>query len=142
MIVAATVGVFGAEETKLLLWPTLELAKTTSLPGNILERLDAAFLAVWVTAVFTTLYSSYFLTIHSMSKLFRLRDHKMFSLFLLPFIFLLAMQPQNIIQLYVIIENVGRIGLWITIAYPFALLVIAWLRKKKGLRDPKRKLEQ
>jgi spore germination protein len=66
----------------------------------------------------------------------------MFSLFLLPFIFLLAMQPQNIIQLYVIIENVGRIGLWITIAYPFALLVIAWLRKKKGLRDPKRKLEQ
>lgn len=142
LIVAATVGVFGAEETKLLLWPTLELAKTTSLPGNILERLDAAFLAVWVTAVFTTLYSSYFLTIHSMSKLFRLRDHKMFSLFLLPFIFLLAMQPQNIIQLYVIIENVGRIGLWITIAYPFVLLVIAWLRKKKGLRSPKHKLEQ
>lgn len=71
-IVVAAVGVFGPEETKQLLWPTLELAKTTTLPGNILERLDAAFLAVWVTAVFTTLFSSYYLTIHLASKLFGL----------------------------------------------------------------------
>ncbi|WP_326998677.1 GerAB/ArcD/ProY family transporter [Cohnella kolymensis] len=87
LIVVATVAVFGPEEIKRLLWPTLELAKTTSLPANILERLDAAFLAVWVTAVFTTLYSSYFLTIHCMSKLFRLRDHKLFSFFVMPFVF-------------------------------------------------------
>ncbi|WP_338134408.1 endospore germination permease [Cohnella candidum] len=80
-IVAATVGVFGAEETKLLLWPTLELAKTTSLPANVLERLDAAFLAVWVTAVFTTLYSTYTLTIVSITNLFRLRDYRMLSFF-------------------------------------------------------------
>lgn len=132
MIVVATVGIFGAEETKLLLWPTLELAKTTSLPGNILERLDAAFLAVWVTAVFTTLFSSYFLTIHSISKLVRLRDHRMFSLFILPFVFLLAMLPQNILQMYAIIETVGRIGLSVTIAYPSLLLIVAILRKKRG----------
>lgn len=74
----------GAEETKQLIWPTLKLAKMTSLPGQILERLDAAFLAVWVTAVFTTLFSSYFLTIHATSELFGFRDHKMFSILFLP----------------------------------------------------------
>ncbi|OMF37963.1 spore gernimation protein [Paenibacillus sp. FSL H8-0548] len=131
-IVAATVSVFGSEEIKKLLWPTLELAKATSLPANILERLDAAFLAVWVTAVFTTLYSSYFLTIHSISKLFRLSDHRMFSFFLLAFVFVMAMLPQNILQMYSIIQNFGRIGLAITIAYPGLLLVIALLRKKRG----------
>lgn len=133
-IVAATVSVFGSEETKNLLWPTLELAKATSLPANVLERLDAAFLAVWVTAVFTTLFSSYFLAIKEMSKLFRLRDHKMFSFCLLPVVFFMAMLPQNILHMYEIIQSVGRIGLVITIVYPGLLLIIAMIRKKRG--DP------
>ncbi|WP_028547636.1 GerAB/ArcD/ProY family transporter [Paenibacillus sp. UNC451MF] len=131
-IVVATIGVFGAEETKLLLWPTLELAKTTSLPANILERLDAAFLAVWVTAVFTTLFSSYYLTIRSLSNLFRLRDHNMFSYFLLPFVFILAMLPENILQMYEIIQDISRIGLLVTIVYPGLLLIVALIRKKRG----------
>lgn len=142
LIVVATVSVFGSEETKFLLWPTLELAKTTSLPANILERLDAAFLAIWVTAVFTTLFSSYFLTIHSMSKLFRLRDHKLFALFLLPFVFLLAMLPQNILQMYEIIQIIGRYGLVITIGYPFVLWMIAVIRNKRGDRHGDRETEQ
>jgi spore germination protein len=133
-IVTATVSVFGSEETKNLLWPTLELAKATSLPANVLERLDAAFLAVWVTAVFTTLFSTYFLAIKEMSKLFRLRDHKMFSFFLLPVVFFMAMLPQNILHMYEIIQHVGRIGLYITIVYPGILLIIAMIRKKRG--DP------
>ncbi|MEF3303279.1 GerAB/ArcD/ProY family transporter [Paenibacillus sp. GYB003] len=133
-IVAATVSVFGAEESRQLLWPTLELAKATSLPANILERLDAAFLAVWVTAVFTTLFSSYFLTIHSLSKLLRLRDHRMFSFFMLPIVFIMAMLPHNIIHMYEIIQNVGRIGLFVTIGYPALLLTISLIRRKRGDR--------
>ena len=138
MIVAATLGVFGSEETKNLLWPTLELAKATSLPANVLERLDAAFLAVWVTAVFTTLFSSYYLAVKELSKLFRLQDHKLFSFFLLPAVFSMAMVPYNILHMYEIIQNVGRIGLFVTIAYPGLLLVVAILRKKRGEPSEKR----
>jgi len=141
-IVVAALGVFGPEETKLLLWPTLELAKTTTLPGNILERLDAAFLAVWVTAVFTTLFSSYYFTIRAISKLFRLRDHKMLSLFILPYLFVLAMLPQNIIHMYQIIEWVSRAGLVITIGYPLILLLIAVARKKRRELDDSKATEQ
>ncbi|MEK3720638.1 GerAB/ArcD/ProY family transporter [Paenibacillus sp. FSL H8-0034] len=131
-IVVASVAVFGAEEINKLLWPTLELAKTTSLPANILERLDAAFLAVWVTAVFTTLFSSFYLTIQSITQIFRLHTHKMLSYFLLPFITTIAMLPQNVIQLYEIINIVGRIGLCITIVYPGLLLVISIIWKKRS----------
>ncbi|WP_028611103.1 GerAB/ArcD/ProY family transporter [Paenibacillus harenae] len=142
VIVAAAVSVFGAEEIKNLLWPTLELAKATSLPANILERLDAAFLAVWVTAVFTTLLSSYFLTIYAISHLFRLSDHKMFSFFLLPLVFVMAMLPTNIVQMYDIIENVGRIGLFITIGYPGLLLMISIIRKKRGNRNEGKSMDE
>ncbi|RAP75079.1 GerAB/ArcD/ProY family transporter [Paenibacillus montanisoli] len=134
-IVIAAVGVFGSEEIKNLLWPTLELAKATSLPANILERLDAAFLAVWVTAVFTTLFSSYYLTIRFISNLFRLKDHNMFSFFLLPFVFIMAVIPQNILQMYEIIADVGRIGLFITVGYPAFLFIISLIRGKRGDRD-------
>jgi spore germination protein len=131
LIVVATVAVFGAEEIKKLVWPTLELAKTTSLPANVLERLDGAFLAVWVMAVFTTIYSTYYLTIRSINQLFRVGDQKRFSFFVFPFIFVIAMLPQNLLNMYQIIQIVGRWGLTITIAYPFVLLVVALIRKKK-----------
>lgn len=132
IIVVATVSVFGSEEILNLLWPTLELAKTTSLPANILERLDAAFLFVWVTAVFTTLLSSYFLTVYSLAQLLRLKEHRMFSFFLLPVVFMIALVPHNILHMYAIVEAVGRIGLCITIGYPALLLVISLLRRQRG----------
>ncbi len=130
-IVIATLAVFGSEEIKMLMWPTLELAKTTLLPGEILERLDAAFLAVWVTAVYTTLYSTYALTARAIKDLFQLHDHKMLSFYILPFVFLIAMLPPNIIELYRVIEIVGRMGLLVTFAYPLLLLIAAIARKQK-----------
>jgi spore germination protein len=133
MIVIATVSVFGPEEVKNLLWPTLELAKTTSLPANVLERLDGAFLAVWVTAVFTTLYSMYYVTIRSLSQLFKLRDHKLFSLVILPFFFVIAMFPQNIINMYRLITIIGRWGLIITLLYPVLLFVVSRIRGNRGV---------
>jgi spore germination protein len=131
LIVVATIAVFGAEEIKKLVWPTLELAKTTSLPANVLERLDGAFLIVWVIAVFTTIYSTFYLTIRSINQLFRVGDQKRFSFFVFPFIFVIAMLPLNILNMYQIIQIVGRWGLVITVAYPFVLLVAALIRKKK-----------
>ncbi|REE67668.1 spore germination protein [Paenibacillus taihuensis] len=141
-IVIAAVGVFGAEEIKNLLWPTLELAKATSLPANILERLDAAFLAVWVTAVFTTLFSSYYLTLQALSTLSRLKDHNMLSFFLLPLVFIMAVMPQNIISMYEIIAFVGRIGLSLTIGYPALLFIIALIRGKRGDRSNGKQVEK
>ncbi|RIX49277.1 spore gernimation protein [Paenibacillus nanensis] len=135
IIVVASVSVFGAEEIKKLLWPTLELAKGASLPANVLERLDAAFLAVWVTAVFTTLLSSYFLTSVALKQVLHLKEHQVFTFILLPIVFFMAMLPQNVTHLYVIIEDIGRVGLYITMAYPGLLLLIAMLRKKRGERN-------
>lgn len=136
-IVIATVSVFGSEETKNLMWPTLELSKATSLPANVLERLDAAFLVVWVTAVYTSLLSCYYFTVYTISQLIRLADHRMLSWFILPFVYWIAMQPQNIVQMNKIIEIVGNIGLLITIVYPGVLLLIALIRRKKGASDSK-----
>ncbi|WP_276357101.1 GerAB/ArcD/ProY family transporter [Cohnella caldifontis] len=141
-IVAAAVGVFGAEEIRLLLWPTLELAKTTSLPANVLERMDAAFLSIWVTAVFTTLHCSYTLTVVSMADLFKLKDYRALPIFLLPLVFMLAMQPQSIVQMYTTIHFIGQLGLLLTIGYPAVLLLIALARGKRSDGVDRKSLEK
>lgn len=134
LIVIAVVAVFGAEEVKNLLWPFLELAKTTALPANVLERLDALFLSVWVIAVFTTLLSSYYIAVHCLSELLHLKDHRLLTYALVPLIFILAMLPDSVIQLYEIIAITGRLGLLITIGYPALLLAVSMLRR---LREDK-----
>lgn len=131
LIVVATLSIFGAEEIKKLYWPTLELARTTSLPGNVLQRLDVIFISVWVIAVFTTVYASYFLTIHSLKQFLRLQDHKLLVYFVFPFIFILAMLPQNIVQLYTIIQSIGRAGIIMSILYPLFLYMIDVMRSKR-----------
>jgi spore germination protein len=130
LIVIATVAVFGPGEISNLLWPTLELARTTSMPGNLLQRLDIVFLSVWVIAVFTTLFSSYMFTVHSISQMVGLRDHKMLSFFILPIVFVIAMIPQNILQLYDVIEIFGRLGLILTVGYPMFLVSVDLIKKK------------
>ncbi|MBW8349471.1 spore germination protein [Bacillus sp. IITD106] len=129
MIVFAALSVFGVDEMKNLMWPTLELARATSLPGNLLQRLDVVFLAVWVTAVFTTIFSSYMFTIHSLSQFFRLQGHKTFSFFLLPIVFFIAMIPRNMFQMYDVIKIVGRLGLLLTIVIPILIFITASVRK-------------
>jgi spore germination protein len=103
----------------------------TSLPANVLERLDAVFLIIWVTAVFTTLLSSYYLTIHAISNVLRLKDHKMFTFFLLPFVFMLSMSIPNVLDLYDFIRIIGKTGLVLTVLYPLLLFMTAWIRKRR-----------
>ncbi|HLU22372.1 MAG TPA: endospore germination permease [Bacillaceae bacterium] len=132
MIVIASLAVFGPEELKKTMWPTLELARATSLPGNLLQRLDVVFLAVWVTAVFTTIFSSYMFTVYSMSKFLKLKNHKLFTFFILPIVFVIAMIPQDTVEMYQIISIFGRLGLIATIVIPIILLFIAKIRKLKA----------
>ncbi|MCJ7840065.1 spore germination protein [Lederbergia sp. NSJ-179] len=136
MIVVSTLALFGTEEIKTIMWPTLEIARATSFPGNTLQRLDVIFLAIWVTAVFTTIFSNYMLTIQALKQFLRLQDHKMLTLFLLPIIFLIAMLPGETIEMYRYIKIAGTYGLILTFAFPFLLLIVAkirkWQKKKKN----------
>ncbi len=131
LAVAGALAVFGPEEIRGLMWPTLELAKTTAVPGGIIERLDAPFIIVWVTAVFTTVYSTYMLAAVGLTQCCGLQDHKTFVLPLIPVIYVMALRPSNIEVLYRVISVVGVAGLPLTIGWPALLWLIAAIR---GLR--------
>lgn len=129
----AALAVFGPGEMKLLNWPTLELAKTTMLPGEVLERLDAIFISVWVIAVFTSIYSTFYITIEAVRQVFGLHDSRLLSFPFAAAIFLIAMLPANIMQLYGLIMMAGQYGLLLTFGYPLVLWMVAVVRRVRGV---------
>lgn len=135
IIIYSTLAVFGVEEIKKLLWPTLELAKTAAFPLLFLERMDPIFLAVWVTAVFTAILASYFVMVKGLAHLFGFENHRVFVLLAIPLIYMLSIQPANIFIVYTTVKQVGISGLVLTIGYPLILLVLHAFRRVK--RKPK-----
>lgn len=130
LIVFAGVSVFGDEELALLMWPTLELVKVTQVPGLILERMESAFLGVWVVAVFTTTANLYHATSLLISEFFNLEKYRRWLAgALLPLLFWLALRPQNVIQLFEWQRYIGYVGVVAAFVFPLLFFIIAHIRK-------------
>lgn len=130
LAVTASLAVFGPEEMRHIIWPTFELVKTTTVPGFILERLESAFLGIWVAAVFTTVSATYYALVVTITQLFRLGDHKVFVIPLIPIIYMIAMAPASIHSLYRIVTITGLVGVVIVQGTAFLFVLLAAIKKK------------
>lgn len=130
VMVIAVIGVYGVEETKVLLYPTLELSRSISLGGGVLERFDAIFIIIWFLAVFTTQYSNYYLATYALGRILSVSDLRLTSSFLLPYLLVLAMLPDDVFITRLITQKLELSGLILLIAYPLFLLIIGQFRKK------------
>ncbi|EGL82740.1 spore germination protein [Caldalkalibacillus thermarum TA2.A1] len=134
-IVIVAVGSFGVEELQKLLWPTFELVKVTEVPGVILERVESAFLGVWVAAVFTSsanlIYAASFLAKKFVGK----GKTHICALFFIPLIYWLALLPENVHILFEWQTYAGYAGLMASGAVPILLSILARIRKI-GLYPP------
>lgn len=134
LIVLASITVFGHEEIQRLAWPTLELVKTTQMPGLILERLESAFLGVWVAAVFTTTANTYYVVVYGLRQW--LGRGMMFqriiaALLLIP-LFYISLIPQNVVQLSALTDNLAYMGLIVTTFLPLVYALVTLMRYGRG----------
>ncbi|MBW4084062.1 GerAB/ArcD/ProY family transporter [Paenibacillus sp. S150] len=134
LIVIASVGLFGAEETKLLIYPTLETARSAAVGEGFLERLDALFIVIWVISVYTTIYTNYYIAACLLQNLFAFEDQRMTSSLLLPVLFIIAMLPANVFQTYSWSLLLGKASMLLIMGYPLLLWAVYLLRRyrKKG----------
>ncbi|GGF82043.1 germination protein GerLB [Paenibacillus albidus] len=132
LIVLITVGMFGAYETRLLLYPTLETARSISIGEGVLERFDAIFIIVWVISIFTTIFTNYYLAAYALREATRFRDQRLLASFLLPFIFTASLLPKNVFQSYCLASVTAIVGLILLTLYPLLLWLTAILRNQGG----------
>lgn len=130
LAVTASLAVFGPEEMRHIIWPTFELVKTTTVPGFILERMESAFLGIWVAAVFTTLSATYNGFVVAATQFFKLRDHKTLVFPMIPIIYMIAMAPPSVHALYRVVTVAGLFGVGMVHGSAILFYLLALLRRK------------
>lgn len=133
LIIFASVAVFGFQELQQQMWPTLELAKSARFSFFLLERIESAFVAVWVVAVFLTAGNLFYAACFAMAQMFPTRKEdtarKWTALCLLPIMYWLAMLPSDVYKLFNWSKYIGYSS-FVLYALIILLYLIAVLRKK------------
>jgi spore germination protein len=128
IIFVVTIAVFGVELTKSFVWPLEELGRSVAFPGQFFGRLDAFFIALWVTAAFTSILIFYYLASLAFSRLLKFREHTPAVLPFLPIIFILSLVPNNIVEVEKFSNMISWVfGILVFVIPPF-LILISYLR--------------
>lgn len=126
---------FGSHEIQTLIWPLMAYIKSIQVPGAFIEQLEGVIMTIWVLFIFTTLGTIYFSPAFLLTRLTKTKEHKIFVIALLPIIYILSLQPDNVAQIY---DWLGVFSMYagtlVVIIIPIFLLILAKIRKK-GLKS-------
>lgn len=121
---------FGKDHTKELLWPTITLIRAIVIPGAFIERWEGLVMSLWVLFYFTTFVNMYYFSGDIVKEAFYLHDIKLSSLIMSPVIYIIAMYPQNIAEVY---DASGKLIPILSIFSFFVLpLVLIFTNRYKG----------
>lgn len=133
LIVIFTIAVFSKEQTKILLWPTITMITSIDIPGAFIERWQGVVMSMWILFYFTTFINYLYIASDVLKSIFNLRDVKISSALLIPFIYAIALFPKNISELYGISKK--YVPIFFTINFlilPIVLWIGTKLRKRGG----------
>jgi spore germination protein len=132
IIVVLTIAVFSKYAAKDLLWPTITMIKSINLPGTFVERWEGVVMALWILYYFTTFVNGFFFSSYIVKEVFILGDLKISSLVVMPLIYLIAMYPDNIAEVFHISNQVIPILWAITfLAIPVLLLILSRTKRDR-----------
>ncbi len=133
-----TIGTFGIEETKTLIWPVITLFKTIDLPGTILQNVEVVIMATWLLTIFITLCFTYYGAVLLLSRVIEAKEHNYLTLPLLPIIFILSLIPANVAEIYDLLGTFSiYFGVICVVGIPSLLLIISFFKKKpkRGMKN-------
>jgi spore germination protein len=130
--VILTIGNLGIAGVLSKTWPTISLFRRFELTGIIFERFESFFLAVWILQIFATYAITHLLASYGLAQLIS-KKYQPIVYGLAPIIYLIAMSPRNINDLFHLGTFVGYIGICFALVIPPILLFIAVIRRKKDV---------
>jgi len=123
---------YGIQNLQRQTFPTLSIVKEIDLPGYFIENLDGLVTAIWILIVFASMAATYYFAGKVLSNIFKTKDHSIFILPLLPFIYIISLIPQNLIQLG---EKLGGFidysGLILTVLMPITIYFVGNIRRRR-----------
>lgn len=110
-------------------WPTLDLMRSFEVQGLIFERFESLLLVIWIMQIFSTFTVTHYAASLGWSQMFN-RNFRPFVFAMLPVIYLIAMVPKDINQVFNLGDMFGNVSVYLFGGVPLILLLISILRKK------------
>lgn len=131
-IITISLMVFGSNEINYILYPTLTLTKSIQSKSIILERAESFFMVSWIPITVTTLVINYFACTLSIKTLFNTKKDNLIIFVLLPVFLIIALIPQNIVELLKYLDYNAILALLINFLYlPFFTSVVYFKARRK-----------
>lgn len=130
IVMILVLAMFSKAQSRVLLWPTISMIKSLDIPGIFIERWEGIVMAFWILFYFTTFVNTYFFSSEIVKNVFKLKDIKLSSLLIMPIIYVIALYPDNIAQLYDL--QFKSTPVLLTAIFVFLLLPILILLIGKG----------
>jgi spore germination protein len=125
-------GVLSQKTAMGMIYPTIEIAREVEVPGGFFERFDSVFFTIWIMTIFNTTAMAFDVSIIALSSIFRNVKKQMWIFSLSPLIFIIAMGPQNQIQLDTLGTWIAYLSIIYSTVIPPLLLLIVKMRGVKG----------
>jgi spore germination protein len=123
------IGVLTVDEVKTLTWPTASLVNYIEYSGGFVENFQVFFLIVWILAIYSTFVASHYMASLGMGQIVS-KDFSVFTYILNPIIYIVAIVPQNLDEVFKLGDLAGYMGLFASVIVPILLFVIVLIRKK------------
>ncbi|WP_028402701.1 spore germination protein [Ectobacillus panaciterrae] len=133
--VVMVIGALSIDGVVTRTWPTLTLMRSFEIPGLLFERFESLLIVIWIMQMFATYAISLYIASLGLAQLFKKNIHP-FMFGLLPVIYIIAMTPKNINDLFKLGDIVGDIALFLFGVMPPLLLIIARLKEGKHEAKP------
>ncbi|MEW6661840.1 MAG: GerAB/ArcD/ProY family transporter [Bacillota bacterium] len=136
-IILAVIMVFGASQAQNYTFPFLSLNRIVSI-ADIIERIDAIHLVMWVPGIFIKVSVFYYLAVLGLSQLLNLRTYRPL---ILPMGALLVVLSVWLFDSLVALYQFTQYQIWTPYAlvfitgFPLLLWVVALVTKKGGVRQ-------
>lgn len=127
---------FGVSELKYQVWPSISILREIDFPGVFIQNLDGIFMTIWILTIFGTLSPMLYSGGIAVSSLYNSQESKYHMTLLLPIIYVIALIPKNLIEVYKILgfftQIVGAISI---VLVPIILLIVSAFKNRKKQTD-------
>ncbi|MBU3143167.1 GerAB/ArcD/ProY family transporter [Clostridium sp. CF012] len=132
IVIILVLAVFSKAQSRILLWPTISMIRSLYIPGTFIERWEGIVMALWILFYFTTFINTYFFSSEIIKNVFKLKDIKISSLLIMPIIYVVALYPENIAEIYTLQFKTTPVLLTAIFVFVILPILILLMGKVKG----------
>lgn len=132
--VVMVIGALSIDGVVTRTWPTVDLMRSFEMIGLIFERFESLLLVIWIMQIFATFTLAHYAAALGLAQLLK-KSIRPFMYSLLPVIYIIALIPRNINDLFKLGDMIGNGALFLFGLLPILLLII-W-RWKVGKHETK-----